>query len=301
MHSMKFAALAVFGATLWGCATAPETTPPPPEAQSPPAAAARAAEPVTRESLRSAFARIAADRAALDKLIGTRYPSLTGRKRELMADQAAAMFAHPAFADRTYDLIAPELQGRAGMPVGARVAFEGQIRDRAAALGMQLTLKGMLRLGAEDHERFLRFAIGLHRSVDAATCRALIDGQLPPGRMQEVELGYMASRSDAEFEQTIAMNRRAMLAELSDAPAVPQLTVPQAEAARKAWGRAILARSKVPAHKARFERYQSDPDKASDGDACWAALQYLEAMLDLRGEVRTWQLRAYMQDAAQDS
>lgn len=263
--------------------------------------AATATAPVlTKEELRTQFAKVATDRAALDKLMGSRYPQLTGRKRELMVDQAAAMFASPAFADRVHDLVAPKFAARGTLALGAQVAFQNEVRDQAAALGMRLTLKGLTRLGPADQERFARHAIALHRSVDAPTCRALIEGTLSASRVQEIEIGHSASRSDAEFEQSLAMNRRAMQAELTGTPSVPELTPQQVETAKLAWGRAILARGKAPAAKARFDRYNADRAAASDADACFVTLQYLEAMLDLRGKERIWQLQSYMQDAASE-
>jgi hypothetical protein len=274
---------------------------------SPPSAADRstpvvatAAPANTREGVRAQFAAIAADRAALDRLVGARYPQLAGRKRELMVDQTAAMFASPQFADRVYDFVAPKMQGRNAMPHGAQAAFQAELRDQAAALGMQLSLKGMTRLGTGDQERFVRHAIGLHRSVDAATCRALIDGKLPATRQQEIELRYTAARSDDEFAQSLALGRRAMQAELSDAPPVPKLTQAQVDAAQKAWGRAILARGKAPADKGRFDRVRANAAEASDADTCWVTLQYLEAMLDLKGAERQWQLQSYMLDTVSE-
>jgi hypothetical protein len=197
MRPSNFVAAAVVALVgLAGCAS-----PPPGADRSAPAAAA--AEPAnTRDGVRAQFAAIAADRAALDRLVGARYPQLAGRKRDLMVEQTAAMFASPQFADRVYAFVAPKVQGRGAMPHGAQAAFQAELRDQAAALGMQLSLKGMTRLGASDQERFVRHAIGLHRSVDAATCRALIDGKLPATRQQEIELRYTAARSDDEFAPT---------------------------------------------------------------------------------------------------
>jgi hypothetical protein len=136
--------------------------------------------------------------------------------------------------------------------------------------------------------------------VDAATCRALIDGKLSATRMQQVELDHSASLPDAEFEKLLAMSRRAMQAELANAPPAPQLSAAQAEAAQKAWGRAILARKKAAGAQARFERFDRDGERASDTDTCWVTLQYLEAMLDLRGNERRWQLQSYMVDTASE-
>jgi hypothetical protein len=158
----------------------------------------------------------------------------------------------------------------------------------------------MTRLPTEEHERFARNAIALHKGVDAATCRALIDGKLSATRMQQIELDHSASLSDAEFETLLLMSRRAMQAELADTPPTPQLTPAQVEAAQKAWGRAILARKKAPGAQARFARFDKDKERASDADACWATLQYLEAMLDLRGNERRWQFQSYMLDTASE-
>lgn len=293
-------ATAVFAALigLAGCASGPSSDANPPAVAAAPRSGAEPA--ATRESVRAQFASLATDRATLERLVGARYPQLGGRKRELMVDQTAAMFASPGFADRVYDLIAPRLQGRGPMPPGMQATFQAELRNQAAALGMQLSLKGMTRLGAADQERFLRHAIGLHRSVDATTCRALVDGKLPAARLQEIELHYTAGRSDEDFAQSLALGRRAMQAELSGTPPVPQLTTAQADAAQQAWGRAILARGKAPAHKARFDRVRADAAQASDDDTCWVTLQYLEAMLDLRGKERQWQLLSYMLDTASE-
>ena len=291
MHRSIFASAALCALLgLAGCAGAPTTA----------ATPAATAAPLSKEGLRTTLANIAADRAALDKLMSARYPQLTGRKRELMVDQAAEMFRSPAFADRVYDLVAPKFAGRGAMPPGAQVAFQSEVREQSAALGMQLTLKGMTRLGSAEQEQFTRDAIALHRSVDAPTCRAMIDGKLPAARLQEIELNQNASRSDAEFEKALAKNRRAMQAELAGTAPVTVLTAQQVEAARQAWGRAILARSKVPAAKARFARYNADSAKASDADVCFVTMQYLEAMLDLRGNERIWQLQSFMQDTASE-
>jgi hypothetical protein len=294
-HARRIGALLALGATLWlsGCGNAPPAT------QS--ALAVPDAPAVTREGLRAQFAQLAIDRAALDKMVATRFSLLTGRKRELMVDHVAAMFASPAFADRTYDLVASKLQGQRSMPTGAQVAFQAAIREQAAALGVQLTLRGMTRLGADEQERFARYAIALHRSVDASTCRAMIDSTLAPTRLQEIEMAFSASRSDAEFEQSLATSRRAMQAELADQPPVPELTKAQSEAASAAWGRAILKRSAAPpVNKARFASYNADRAKASDAEVCWVTLQYLEAMFDLRGKERAWQLQSYMNDTASE-
>jgi hypothetical protein len=299
IQAPRIGAVLVLCATLWltGCASTPPATP-----NAPNAGTASNAQPMTRDSVRAQFAKMANDRAALDKLVAARFPQLTGRKQALMTDQVAATFASPAFADRTYDLLAPKLQGQRPMAPGAQVAFQAAIRDQGAALGMRLTLRGMTRLGADDQERFARHAIALHRSVDASTCRAMIDGKLGATRLQEIEQNFGASLSDAEFEQSLALSRRAMQAELAGQPPVPQLTTAQSEAASLAWGRAILKRSAAPpaANKARFANYAADRAKASDADMCWVNLQYLEAMFDLRGQERAWQLQSYMVDTASD-
>lgn len=299
-HRILRLAAATVTAALVGCASTPADSPSTPAAAAQPSAAGTPSAPdaVSRESVRTMFARLAGDRAALERMVGARYPQLSGRKRELMIDQVAAMFGSPAFADRTFDLVEPKLRERANAPVGSQVVLQAQLREQAAALGMQLTLKGMTRLGPQDQERFARDALELHRSVDAATCRALIDGKVTAAQMQEIELRFQTSRSDAAFEQSLAMSRRAMQAELADSPPVGTLTPQQAEAAQRAWGRAILARSNAPVNKARFARYKADTSAASDADACWAALQYLEAMFDLRGNERVWQLRSYMLETA---
>jgi len=278
--------------TLGGCASPPPSASPP--------AAAHSAAPMTKDDVRTLFARMAADRAAMERLVATRFPQLTGRKRELMVDQSVSMFASPAFADRVYEQIAPKLQNRGPMAPGAQAGFQAELRDQAAALGQRIVLKGITRLGPDDQERFARHAVALHRSVDAATCRALIDGKLSATRMQQIELDHGASLDDAAFEQSMAMNRRAMQAELAASPPVPQLTPEQANAAQVAWGRAILARGKAPAAGARFDRVRADRTKASDADVCWVTLQYLEAMFDLRGKERIWQLQSYMLDTASE-
>jgi outer membrane murein-binding lipoprotein Lpp len=266
-----------------------------------PPAATVAEAPMDQEALRAHFARMAADRAAMERLVSARYPQFGGRKRELMVDQTIAMFHAPGFADRVHDLIAPKLHGRgAAMPPGMQAAFAAELREQAAALGQQLTLKGMTRLPMEEQERFARNAIALHQGVDAATCRALIDGKVSATRMQQVEVTHSASLPDAEFEKLLAMSRRAMQAELAGAPPAPQLTPVQADAAQKAWGRAILARFKAPADKARYERVRADSERASDADTCWVTLHYLQAMLDLRGNERRWQLQSYMNDTASE-
>jgi hypothetical protein len=237
----------------------------------------------------------------MERLVGARYPQFGGRKRELMVDQTIAMFNAPGFADRVHDLIAPKLQDRGrAMPPGMQAAFQAELREQAAALGQRLTLKGMTRLPAEEQERFARNAIALHQGVDAATCRALIEGKLSASRMQQVELDHSAALSETEFEQLLAMSRRAMQAELTGMPPAPQLTPAQTDAAQKAWGRAILARFKAPSDKARYERVRADQARASDADTCWVTLNYLQAMLDLRGNERRWQLQAYMNDTASE-
>jgi hypothetical protein len=268
---------------------------------SPPPAAATAEAPMDKQALRAMFARMAADRETMERLVGARYPQFGGKKRALMVDHSIAMFTAPGFADRVHDLIAPKLAGRGGtMPPGMQAAFQAELREQSAALGQQLTLKGMTRLPVEEQERFARNAIALHQGVDAATCRALIDGKLSASRMQQVELDHSAALTDAEFEKLLAMNRRAMLAELVGTPPAPQLTSAQIDASATAWGRAILARFKTPADKARYERVRADRERASDADTCWVTMNYLQAMLDLRGNERRWQLQSYMNDTASE-
>jgi hypothetical protein len=60
----------------------------------------------------------------------------------------------------------------------------------------------------------------------------------------------------------------------------------------------MLERFKAPQSKARFDRVRTDRSKASDADVCWVTLQYLEAMLDLRGNERAWQLQTYAIETA---
>ena len=55
-----------------------------------------------------------------------------------------------------------------------------------------------------------------------------------------------------------------------------------------------------PVNKARFASYHAGRAKACDAEVCWVTLQYLDAMFDLRGKERVWQLQSYMNDAASE-
>lgn len=269
--------------------------------RTPPPSGTTATLPMSKEDMRRIFAGYANDRQRVASAMGQRYGQLKGRKREIMLDHAAAMFAMPEFADRVHALIAPKLLASAAPTSGAQSKTMALLSEQAAALGMQLAIQGLTRMGPDEQEQFIRIAIDLHSAVDASTCRAMIDGKLPALRMQQLELDFHAARSDTQFEQTMAMNRRAMLAELKDTPAVPRLTAEQVRAGRSAWGRAIRARVYTPEDVARMERVHTDSAGASDADVCSVTLQLLNALLDLRGDDRVWQLQSYMlQTAALD-
>lgn len=261
---------------------------------------ASAAAPASREDIAQLFQKLSQDRPALERMVEQRFGMLTGRKRDLMVEHLAQMFTTPGFADAVHELVAPMLARRADTP-GAAAGQLAAIRENAAALGMRLTQRGLVRLPPADQERFLRDAIELHRGIDARTCRALVDDTMSPQDMQLVELRHNASRPDAQFEATLALARRAMRAELANQPARPAYTDGQREAGERAWGRAINTRMKAPGVRQRLDRIQADPKAASDADVCWQAVFYLEAMLDIRGPERTWQLHNFVRDLAGDA
>ncbi len=288
---------------LAGCGTTPQPVPPsvavPLPAAAPPSTPASKppgnAEPtISKPALRELFSKMAANRADMEKRVLAQYPVLTGRKLDAMVRHLSEMFTDPAFADRVHDTLASKTNRAGTTPLGLAAMDRAATSEQAAALGMQITLKGLTRLGPDDQSRYVRHAIALHRSVDVATCRAMIDSKLSARRMQETELRFTAARSDAEFEEGLAMSRRAMRAELQNSPAAPVLTWQQIDAAQAAWGRSIAARvGATPESQARLDRFKQSRAQAADADVCLVTIDFLEAMLDMKGAERVWQLQYY--------
>jgi hypothetical protein len=241
----------------------------------------------TRDTLRAQLAQAAEFAATLEGQVGVLFPQLSPRKRELLAKQTAWMFAAPAFAERLYERVAP---------LANDDTRSADVHAQAGALGALVMARGMARLGVDDQARFVRKTLDFLRHVDATSCRAALDGTLHPERASQLEMAFNVSRSDAEFEQDVALQGLALRAELETSAPLPKLGPQQEQAAEAAMQRAFAERRRLPANRLEFERFdRAAPGLEADADACWFGLQYIDAMLsDVHGEARTWQLQRYV-------
>jgi hypothetical protein len=246
---------------------------------------------VTRDLLRAQLLQAAQSRGLLEERIGALHPQLSPRKKELLVEQTVWMFESPAFADRLHERIAHAVADDSGV---------GEVREKAAALGALLSVRGVARLGTEDQARFMAKSLAFLRHLDATACHAALSGTLNPDRASQLEMAFNASRSDAEYEADLALHGRALRAELQTSAPRPKLAPTEEMAAETAMQRAFAELRRIPANRAAFGRFDAAaPGRESAGDACWFGLQYIDTMLnDIRGEARAWQLQRYLNGLA---
>lgn len=230
-----------------------------------------AADPATCEELSKEIARLLKSEEYLAGVNPYRkdsqlYEVYNRHMREVLSDSTVVNFIYSAVENSADHVVDFRAFGR--------------------ALGEEYVLRGLLRLSEPDFQELLRILNVVAGGLSAEECAGMVrQGKgLDPAGLERIPVDDAA--------RYLSLTRKALLAEITGAPALPLNSADQKKIAEQAL--AVEVNRKLDAEKmALFGRVWEEIDVAQDAELCWAYRVLLTSILELPEEPRLWMIREY--------
>lgn len=235
--------------------------------------------------LQKMYTAFANNDKALDAAVASMYGDLPADKQQLTKAYIRSMYLNA----RAWPIAAQAIQAYlAKNPQASPSEIQQGVRLVTRDVYLNLHDKGMSRLSDEQLASDLRHTMAVAEIAPAATCKAqfLNDGDRESSR----ELArFNTLLPTKDYAAYLDVQRAAMEAELSGAPAARTLTPEQIAATGKAYALAVKIRGgKLPSGV--FQRVKADRAGADPKEVCMVAIATMKAVFDLKEPYRVQQI-----------
>ena len=243
-----------------------------------------------RRALESSTKKEMSDPVKVDALLVKAYGQVSEAKMVLLRRNLRAIIDNDRYYEHLTNMALPMLQAK--VPTG-------KIREVINSSFMTVQAKGLRRLSEDDHMYFIAYTARFMGEMPLDMCKRVANGAMSEQESAYLERKYLGTRSDEEFRGIADLYLRAIQAELSESPSLPQFTNAQKTAAQSIFDDAVLKRMYRQMSAAQADRILGDLSAASPAEVCAFSMDVFRTLVEMPAPFRRWQLQSFLAQASE--
>lgn len=241
-----------------------------------------------RAVIESSTRREMSDQSKLDALLIKIYGQVSEPKMTLLRRNVRAIVDNDRYYDHLANMAVPMIQAKVPL---------AKVKEVINSSLLTIQVKGLRRVAEQDQMVFIAHTARFMGDLPLDVCKRVANAGMGEQEAIYLERKFLGSRSDEEFRVVADMYLRAIQAELSESPSVPEFTDAQKSSAQSIFDDGLLNRMYKRLSAADTSRVLNDLPKASSAEVCAFSLDVFRTMLEMPAPFRRWHLQAFIEDA----